>query len=237
MACTLTIDHRETKLKELLTNTSDICYENLQYGDIIFKIDNKEVVVAERKTLSDLAASIKDGRFRNQKLVLLSNVSKECLYYIIEGGLDFSDHESYISGISKKALVTSVLNTMVRDGIKTIQTKNLQDTVDFILAMKKRLTEHPEKYLNNVSIQEKQVLKVPTDNIFQRQLMQIPGISYKISHVLASKYETMKQFYDWFSDMSIDDIKRELTTIKIDNRKISSTVIENILTHLFDKKN
>jgi len=232
----LVIDHRETKLKELFSNEDDICYENLEYGDVIFKYDKKDIIVIERKTLTDLAASIKDGRLRNQKLLLLSKVSRDNLYYVIEGGLDFSDNDSYVSGISKKALITSVLNTMIRDGIKTLQTKNLQDTANLILSMRKRLVEHPEKY-TTACIMEKQVLKAPTDNIFQRQLMQIPGISNTISKVLLAKYESMKHFYEVYDGKSLEQIKEDMSTIKIDNRKISSAVIENILVHMFDKKN
>jgi len=232
----LVIDHRETKLKELFSNEDDICYENLEYGDVIFKYDKKDIIVIERKTLTDLAASIKDGRLRNQKLLLLSKVSRDNLYYVNEGGLDFSDNDSYVSGISKKALITSVLNTMIRDGIKTLQTKNLQDTANLILSMRKRLVEHPEKY-TTACIMEKQVLKAPTDNIFQRQLMQIPGISNTISKVLLAKYESMKHFYEVYDGKSLEQIKEDMSTIKIDNRKISSAVIENILVHMFDKKN
>lgn len=230
----LVIDHRETKLKELFSNEDEICYENLAYGDIIFKHEKKEIIVIERKTLADLAASIKDGRLRNQKLLLLSKVPRDNLYYVIEGGLDFSDNDSYISGISKKALITSVLNTMVRDGIKTIQTRNLLDTANLVLSLRKRLTEHPEKYTNTCTI-EKQVLKAPTDNIFQRQLMQIPGISNTISKVLLTRYGSMKRFYEVYDGKPLEEIKEDISSIKIDNRRISSAVVENILVHMFDK--
>ena len=76
------IDFRETDLfnkinaflstnkKENITVTSD----NLPLGDIIICDDKgTEKLIIERKTLSDLAASIRDGRYKEQKVGLPSS--------------------------------------------------------------------------------------------------------------------------------------------------------------------
>ena len=41
--------------------------KNLLVGDINYEIDNKLVLIIERKTVNDLSQSIKDGRYREQK--------------------------------------------------------------------------------------------------------------------------------------------------------------------------
>jgi len=66
----ITIDTREHKLIELIKNTSSftIPYEikNLQLGDIIItpsKYPDKSLII-ERKCMTDMIASIKDGRYK-----------------------------------------------------------------------------------------------------------------------------------------------------------------------------
>ena len=64
------IDIREKELIALSkenTNTNyDIIHKSLPIGDVILTKDGKELVIIERKTVKDLAASIKDGRYKEQ---------------------------------------------------------------------------------------------------------------------------------------------------------------------------
>ena len=67
------IDIREndliTILQSILTETNNhvLIKEQLPIGDIIiYDNDDKEILLIERKTLNDLAASIKDGRYNEQ---------------------------------------------------------------------------------------------------------------------------------------------------------------------------
>ena len=65
------IDSRELAIKKEYSD-ENILYENLQVGDIqIIKKRHGEnplnVLVLERKTLSDLKSSLSDGRFSEQK--------------------------------------------------------------------------------------------------------------------------------------------------------------------------
>jgi ERCC4-type nuclease len=54
-------------------------------GDIHFVNDEKEVLIIERKSLSDLIASIKDGRYEEQsyRLINSSGMYRQsyCVYY------------------------------------------------------------------------------------------------------------------------------------------------------------
>ncbi len=71
----INIDYREKDLRyefALLEKSAEfnkyneeikITSSNLAIGDIAIENNDKEVVIIERKTLQDLAASIKDGRY------------------------------------------------------------------------------------------------------------------------------------------------------------------------------
>ena len=66
---TIKVDIREKDLYTLISNKTKAEYENLTLGDIVISVKN-ELVIIERKTLKDLAASIKDGRYREQSFRL-----------------------------------------------------------------------------------------------------------------------------------------------------------------------
>ena len=79
----LIIDKRENELFEKLSiylemfENKNIKLENdvLPLGDILLKDDNNLLII-ERKTINDLLASIKDGRYTEQSLRLSQN--NEC---------------------------------------------------------------------------------------------------------------------------------------------------------------
>ena len=65
------IYNREIYIKEYFEQNKDgypsIEYENLNLGDIIIYFKETPIFIIERKTLPDLLASIKDGRYIEQK--------------------------------------------------------------------------------------------------------------------------------------------------------------------------
>ena len=90
MTIEILIDNRETKLKQHFLNLPYIKIQNLELGDIIIKYEDE---VIERKRLDDLASSIKSGRYKQQKIRLLSTYPKHKILYLIEGNLNQSPNE------------------------------------------------------------------------------------------------------------------------------------------------
>ena len=86
----LIIDNRE-KIKELFEKKEYIKYENLSIGDYHIKLNGNTIVIIERKTINDLANSIVDGRYREQKKRLLDNFEKEKILYILEGDIEMDN--------------------------------------------------------------------------------------------------------------------------------------------------
>ena len=86
MDYSIILDNREGKLIDYFKDKPRILIEQLELGDIIFRInDNDEVkYIIERKSVSDLYSSIKDGRYREQKVRLLANYPLSKIIYLIE---------------------------------------------------------------------------------------------------------------------------------------------------------
>ena len=71
----LIIDHREQLLKEYFQQLPEVSFENLDLGDIQFKYQDQIIFIIERKTLQDLADSIKSGHYCEQRVRLLQTIS------------------------------------------------------------------------------------------------------------------------------------------------------------------
>ena len=90
------VDNRETDLIPLLqiliTNykfTDTIEIAQLDIGDIVIQTDEgEELLVLERKSISDLASSIKDGRYAEQSFRLNHHsLHNHNIMYIVEGNI------------------------------------------------------------------------------------------------------------------------------------------------------
>jgi ERCC4-type nuclease len=239
MTIKLLVDNRECKFKEILISKSkELNYEcfNLESGDFIIQNDDNPIVVIERKTIADLAGSIKDGRYKNQKLNLLSRYNKENVYYIIEGsfgGFYESNEIQRFAGIERKNIIGAIINTMIRDGVKVITTKDLNETYDLVINMYERINNDPSKYLTH-GTEEENCQKRKGNNVFYNMLCQIPGVSNKVANVITSKYNSFNSFYEALKDLDDTQKLKVLKEIKLDsNRVISKTTLSNIIVSLY----
>ena len=137
----LLIDNREKgsngeNLKDEILKKKDIKIEerNLSVGDFMWiYLDpntlNEYVLeyIIERKSLSDLAKSIIDGRYTEQKYRLKSTKLKN-IYYLFEG----NSFTSY-NNISKSSINTAIYNTLNIHDINIIKTNSLEDTVKYLI--------------------------------------------------------------------------------------------------------
>ena len=127
------IDEREIKLYEkflLMDNVDSIVKEVLPIGDIIIQTDKGiEVCIIERKSLSDLLSSIKDGRYEEQsyRLINASGHHRHNIIYIIEGMM------STIRSEKEKTLIySSITSLSFYKGFTVLRTCNIQETADLI---------------------------------------------------------------------------------------------------------
>ena len=164
------IDTRETKLIELIKSASafKIPYqvENLQIGDIIIRhqIDENSSsktynIILERKCITDMIASIKDGRYKEQKIRLQSEVAKNnsttpsttqtIIAYILEG----SQNELRLSQ-DKTILNGSIISSLFRDKIPILRTYTLQETLEIIVRLHDRLSKDKNDFFLQKELNE-----------------------------------------------------------------------------------
>lgn len=89
-------------------------------------------VLFERKTLYDLAASIKDGRYKEQSFRLENTIlHNHNIVYIIEG--DLSRYDERRGGISKTAIQSAMVSLLYYKGFSVVRTMNTDETAVFIV--------------------------------------------------------------------------------------------------------
>jgi ERCC4-type nuclease len=147
--------------------------ESLPLGDIILEQDDKELLIIERKSIADLLASIKDGRYEEQSFRLNGlDFPNHNIMYIIEGDVNeqpssfkgnfhknkFASPEKK-SGLEKLTAYSAMLSLNVFKGFSVFRTFNLNETALFICnsanKMKKSLAEGKQLYYQKESKEDK----------------------------------------------------------------------------------
>lgn len=122
----------------------------LPVGDIILKVDGEPVLVIERKTLADLLASVKDGRYRDQKARLLQSYPRDRVLYVLEASAKQwsfkSRHGLGPVPVETKIVASSLINLLVRDRMAWIQLQDLEETAAFLEQVVQRVREKPDMY-------------------------------------------------------------------------------------------
>jgi len=218
----LTIDSRESSLFNTIIERDLDIYKDyisiekkqLDIGDIIISCNTKYIF--ERKTVSDLLASVKDGRYQEQKYRLLSSGSH--ITYIIEGDNILSTRQF------KKDLLSSIyLYSIFRDNIHLVFTNDVEETATFILTLCTKMVDKPEKfvkkkgdYMDNVKM--KKIKNITPETCYLMQLSQIPSISINIARIIANTYPSLHDLFSALNNSS-DKIKLLSKLEKIGNEK------------------
>jgi len=134
------IDERETalfdKCEALIRSSPNPSYvqlskEVLILGDILIKTDeNKEVLLIERKSLSDLLASIKDNRYEEQsyRLIHSSGFPPHSVFYLVEGM--FSQLRT---PMEKKIIMSATTTLQFFKGFSVHRTSSLHESAEWLL--------------------------------------------------------------------------------------------------------
>jgi ERCC4-type nuclease len=229
---TLYLDYRESRLLEecvkLKADYPSIVVEtkNLEVGDMTFSH-----YLVERKTWSDLEASIKDGRYHEQSFRLetaMSNGFK--VYYMLEGSL-----LTYKGSLHQDALLSAMIN-MTKKGFFVLQPANLEETARYLMRMVElSQKEKPVMTYEEASVIKKKNSHVTRDNISLYMLAQIPSVSISTASVLMEKYGHVKGLM-----MAMEKNPREIDEFtyvnkdpsKVKPKHLNKNVIQNIKTFL-----
>jgi ERCC4-type nuclease len=204
------LDIREHDLYDKLSALApdaEIEKQMLPLGDIILSRGDKKIVIIERKSISDLLASIKDGRYREQSYRLVNSAPKEVgsqhnIIYLIEGIIQGQNPAA------KKQIYGAITSLNYFKGFSVLRTSSLVETAELIYAMSVKLekeltagavgggaavavaaaaaedgavlqvTEPPQPPANYATLVKKNKREnINSENIGAIMLCQIPGIS------------------------------------------------------------
>jgi ERCC4-type nuclease len=215
----------------VLATNHEIKSERLPLGDIILhdprQGQQKDIVIFERKTLNDLAASIRDGRYKEQSFRLIETAAATGFHthnivYIIEG--DLARYDERHTQITKTALHSAMVSLMYYKGFSVVRTMNLGETADLILHFADKVAKEgplpvseastatpTAQAYSEVSTKKEKRDYITRENIGEIMLAQVPGVSAKMAAAILAKYGG--SIYEFLGDLhrKIDDYEESLS--------------------------
>lgn len=218
------------------TTNHEIKSERLPLGDVILHDPSqgqglgRDIVIFERKTLADLAASIRDGRYKEQSFRLIETAAATGFHthnivYIIEG--DLARYDERHTQITKTALQSAMVSLMYYKGFSVVRTMNIGETADFILHFADKVAKEgplsvadtgamatatpTSTTYSEVSAKKEKRDYITRENIGEIMLAQVPGVSAKMASAILAKYGG--SMYEFLGDLhrKIDDYEESLS--------------------------
>jgi len=233
------VDYREKSLISLLKVSIEVV--NLEMGDIKFEYNGKPILIIERKSISDLNSSIRDGRYHEQKQRIISNIDRHRIVYLVEG--EIPEGNVYID---RNKIYSGILHTIFRDRLIVYKTGSILESVEFISELVNRINTKSVDWLNyldgncvnnSLDVDKKVYDKVASkksDNntpivAFINMLAQIPGCSTKMAEKIVDAYKTMPVLIKSLEEGG----EKCLKDLKLDNRKLGPILSCRIYNYFF----
>lgn len=242
------IDIREHELIDIckqMTGESSVVVEteSLPIGDILLKTDEgKDLIVIERKTLADLMASIKDGRYEEQshRLKNATGVHPHNIVYMIEGMF------SLLRMPGDRTLAISAMTSLhYFKGFSVMRTGSVYETAETVIQMAKKMekgfikgstsyyseTENTVREETPYSGFVKKVKKenITPENIGEIMLCQIPGISSAYARAILAHYDGFLNLLEHVKTNTISFANVVYQDSKGKSRKIPKSCEEHIV--------
>lgn len=203
----ITIDVREHELIQLAGEKNiPVQTEQLPIGDILIR-NADQTLVFERKTLADLAASIKDGRYSEQRQRLKSTYPFHRVTFIIEGNASSLRTQPMTARMPSKAILSALISAQYRDGFHVYHTTGPADTLWYLQQIAERMgektqleTECKEEYGASLRVKTAKRDNVTPELCYLLQLSQLPGISMTTATEIAKTYPTMRALLGAITD-------------------------------------
>ena len=253
----LLIDLREPKtlvqniivLNETSKTKVIIIQKNLDIGDYVFydEVNEQPLLIIERKSLSDLESSIKDGRYKEQSFRLNgAPIINHNIIYLLEGAIINYKEVSF-----RSTLYSTLFSLNYYKGFSVINTLNQIETATMLIAFASKISREnkpgfysinttatsvatatentattEESYISTIKTSKKS--HINRENIFQLMLMQIPGISSVSALALANEFKNMETLLQ-----SLKDENFNVENIKLaSGRKLNKNIIGSLKSFL-----
>jgi ERCC4-type nuclease len=253
----IVVDFRErdllTEINNIRSNGSyseiAVTTDNLPLGDMIIKRDDDtEVILIERKTLADLAASIRDKRYNEQSFRLNNcSIPNHYIYYMIEGNIHLYKSAMYGRAVNKESLISAMTSLSYTKGFSLVRTLDINESALWLLQTADKLGRVKDRgYYDGKSEKDStddyvavsnrvKKTNITPDNIGAIMLAQIPSVSTASAQVIMKKY---KKIDDLIVALRADSkALQDLTTTTKSGkeRKLTKTCISNVYNYLLGK--
>ena len=141
--------------------------ETLPIGDIIISDGTEDKLIIERKSVADLLASIKDGRYEEQSYRLngLDQYHNHNIIYLIEGDVNRVNRFKTDSSVEKLTLYSAMFSLNYYKGFSVFRSFSLEETANILCNMAYKMAKDASTkvpYYKNVIIGG---AKVPIENV------------------------------------------------------------------------
>jgi ERCC4-type nuclease len=140
------LDAREHSLIEkwpsITGQLTNMTVEQLLLGDASIRRDGREILLFERKSLTDLLASIKDGRYEEQshRLIHTSGLNPHNIIYVVEGVFSTLRNPA-----DKKIILSAMTSLSYFKGFSVFRTSTVVETAELIAAMTSKIGKELDK--------------------------------------------------------------------------------------------
>lgn len=144
----LIIDMRERGLMTELT-TLNVAFTsgNLDVGDILIQAGGEPLLVAERKSHADFAASLADGRYREQRARLMATRGQGiAVLYILEGTWSAHVDRQFHANVTETQLQRLTSRLILRYGMPVLHTQSIRETAQWCQRLTDQLQADPEVF-------------------------------------------------------------------------------------------
>ncbi|KAJ4876367.1 Crossover junction endonuclease MUS81 [Raphanus sativus] len=211
----------------------------LPVGDCIWIARHKRLgaeyvldFIVERKNIDDLRSSIRDNRYRDQKLRLQRSGLKK-LIYVVEGDPNQSD--------AAESIKTACFTTEILEGFDVLRTSGLGET----LRKYGQLTTSIHQYYKSLANDDdrnkaaypcydsfvkrcQDLDKMTISDVFAIQLMQVPQVTEEIAVAVLDMYPTLLSLASAYSQLEGNVSAQEEMLRNRSNNVITATASKNI---------
>lgn len=215
------LDSREACLAAELP---EALVEGLGTGDV----DIAGRLVLERKRVDDLAASIRDGRWRDQlaRLRALAESSEAVrVAVIVEGTLPRGDER--VNNVPGRSLRSALSGAFVRDGVAHFLTSDVSETAGLVRSLAERVSrgEAPSRQggasaCNGVRLPKRSEALDDTRAVAVAQLCVVPGVSKTIAEHVLGDCQTLGEWLAVWSGR-----ERELSDLRVRTKRLGSVAL------------
>lgn len=187
--------------------------------------------IVERKKIDDLRHSIRDNRYRDQKMRLVRCGLKKMIY-LVEGDPNSSE--------AAESIKTACFTTEILEGFDLQRTSGLADT----LKKYGYLTQSISRYYRSLDPEQKciegcpqfdgfikrceELDKMTVSDVFGIQLMQVPQVTEEIALAVLDMYPTLLSLARAYSLLDGDVSEQEELLKRQSNNLISGSASKNI---------